>query len=240
MHQGWPKLAASLWMATPDDGLAAVVYGPSEVRTYVAGDIPVTLTEQTEYPYGETVHITITPKRIASFPIELRYPRMGRECGSQHRGQAPGGRASGAVLPGGAQVVSWRRDRHPLSMQVRKTRWFHNSMALERGPLVYSLKIGTSWHKLAEHGPAPDWEVNPTTPWNYALLADGKIDLVNTPDGAELKVQDGGCRNGRFRTARPGTLPESPVVSTERIETLTLIPYGKAKLRITAFPVVDK
>ena len=37
MHQGWPKFAAHLWMATADGGLAAVAYGPSEVSTQVAG-----------------------------------------------------------------------------------------------------------------------------------------------------------------------------------------------------------
>ena len=35
LHQGWPKLVASLWMGTPDLGLAAVAYGPSEVRARV-------------------------------------------------------------------------------------------------------------------------------------------------------------------------------------------------------------
>ncbi len=33
IHQGWPKLAASLWMAMPEGGLAAVAYAPNEVRT---------------------------------------------------------------------------------------------------------------------------------------------------------------------------------------------------------------
>jgi len=35
LHQGWPKLVASLWMASPDDGLAAVAYGPSKVTARV-------------------------------------------------------------------------------------------------------------------------------------------------------------------------------------------------------------
>jgi hypothetical protein len=33
-----------------------------------------------------------------------------------------------------------------------------------------------------------------------------------------------------------GQLPQSPVISREPEEMLTLIPYGAAKLRVTAFP----
>src|SRR5258706_15044819 len=60
MHQGWPKLAASLWMATRDAGLAAIAYGPSIVTT-TAGGVPVTIEEQTEYPFRETIGLTIRP-----------------------------------------------------------------------------------------------------------------------------------------------------------------------------------
>jgi hypothetical protein len=35
-----------------------------------------------------------------------------------------------------------------------------------------------------------------------------------------------------------GKLPDSPVQSGEPIETVTLIPMGAARLRISAFPVV--
>ena len=56
MHQGWPKLVQSLWMATPDKGLAAVTYAPSEVRT-VAGGVEVTIVEDTDYPFRDAVRL---------------------------------------------------------------------------------------------------------------------------------------------------------------------------------------
>jgi hypothetical protein len=34
-------------------------------------------------------------------------------------------------------------------------------------------------------------------------------------------------------------VPASPVSANSKEETLTLIPYGAAKLRITAFPVIQ-
>ena len=72
-HQGWPKFAASLWMATHDDGLAAVAYSPCEVRTLV-GNTPVHLSEETEYPFRGTVRITVDPATAVRFPLCLRIP----------------------------------------------------------------------------------------------------------------------------------------------------------------------
>ena len=47
-HQGWPKLVSSLWMGTPDGGLVAAAYGPSELRTSVRENVAVTVTEETD------------------------------------------------------------------------------------------------------------------------------------------------------------------------------------------------
>jgi hypothetical protein len=37
-----------------------------------------------------------------------------------------------------------------------------------------------------------------------------------------------------------GPIPISPVSSTEALRSLTLIPYGAAKVRITAFPFLNE
>ena len=74
MHQGWPKLVASLWMASPDAGLAAVVYAPSQVRARVGRGISVTLEEKTDYPFREDVELTVRPDVVVKFPLHLRIP----------------------------------------------------------------------------------------------------------------------------------------------------------------------
>ena len=61
LHQGWPKLVPSLWMATPDGGLAAVAYAPSDVKTTVAGGVSVSILEDTEYPFSDVVSFAVTP-----------------------------------------------------------------------------------------------------------------------------------------------------------------------------------
>ena len=57
-------------------------------------------------------------------------------------------------------------------MQPRVTRWFNDSVAIERGPLVFSYAIGEDWVKPRDQGLTADWQVFPTTPWNYALDLD--------------------------------------------------------------------
>ncbi|MFP4489256.1 MAG: beta-L-arabinofuranosidase domain-containing protein, partial [Bacteroidales bacterium] len=47
MHQGWPKFIQNLWYATADNGLAALVYGPSEVTAKVAGGKEVKMIQTT-------------------------------------------------------------------------------------------------------------------------------------------------------------------------------------------------
>jgi hypothetical protein len=136
-------------------------------------------------------------------------------------------------------------------MRVRTSTWFNNSIAVERGPLVYSLKIGESWNKIKQTGPAADWEVYPTTPWNYALAVDKEdpsksVEVKEHPFGKQPFRPDGSPVELIVKARRlpawqivddsAGPLPVSPVNSRRPEESVTLVPYGAAKLRITAFP----
>ncbi|MGH9612422.1 MAG: beta-L-arabinofuranosidase domain-containing protein, partial [Bryobacteraceae bacterium] len=138
-----------------------------------------------------------------------------------------------------------------LPMALRVSHWYNNSVAIERGPIVYSLKIGESWREEKQTGPAKDWEVFPTTPWNYALVVDPKNPARSlavtektiarqpfAPGTAPIEISAKGRRLPEWQLVddAAGPLPASPVESKLPVESITLIPYGAAKLRITAFP----
>jgi hypothetical protein len=105
--------------------------------------------------------------------------------------------------------------------------------------------------KLRDRGLTADWQVFPTTPWNYALNLDAtspakSITVTESEVGegpftrhhapVRLTVKANKLIEWRAEDGVANPLPQSPVVSSEPGETITLIPYAVAKLRITAFP----
>ena len=256
MHQGWPKFAASLWMATPDGGLAAAVYSPCSVAAQVRGGVQVRILEETQYPFRETVRFTIQPARQAQFPIRFRVPGWTASPSLLINGKPH----PSSLKPGSFHEVNrvWSpgdRVELRLPMPVRVvTGGYNDSISVERGPLVFSLRIGEEWRRIRDKAPAADWEVYPTTPWNYALAADPKSaassfkvvekplgDKLFTPAGAPVEILARARRlpEWRMQQGSAAAPPQSPVRSSEPLETVTLIPYGSAKLRITAFPYLE-
>ena len=249
-HQGWPKFTTSLWMAAPDGALVAALYAPCEVNTSVRG-MNVRLVETTDYPFRETIRIDVHPEKAARFPLLLRIPVWAADARIRINGADAG---VPAVADTFARIDrTWAPGDHveiTLPMRPRVSRWFHRSVAITRGPLLFSLDPGQSWVKLRDRGPTADWQVFPQREWNFAL----KVDEATAPG---LKVTEQPVSARPFSTAEPAVkievpaeqldawrsedgvakpLPVSPVTSKAPEKMLTLVPYAGAKLRISAFP----
>ena len=250
-HQGWPKLVASLWMATPDEGLAAIAYAPSELNTRVRRGVSVRIAEETDYPFREKIHLSVDPATPAVFPLQLRIPAWAADASILINGKTVGDVKVGTFHRIEREWKKGDRVEVTFPMNPRVSRWYNDSVAIERGPLLFSLKIGEDWRKLRDKAPAADWEVHPTTAWNYALRIDSahlgqSIRIVERPFGKflftpedtplELRVKGRRLPEWKLIQESAGPPPSSPVSSQEPEESLTLIPYGSAKLRITAFP----
>ena len=255
LHQGWPKFAAHLWMRTPDGGIAAVAYAPSAAR-FDARGVPVRVVLETDYPFRETLRLTVTAETAVRFPLLLRVPAWAegaaaRVAGGSEERLAPGSFHRIERTWEGSSAVDIR-----FPMRPKASRRYHGAVAIERGPLVYSLKLGESWtrvnadkpHRELPHG---DFEVRPTTPWNYGLLIDEARPEASvafeerpvgekpfSPDGAGVVARARGRKLPGWKLAHgwAAEVPPEPQLSSEPLEELTLIPYGCTNIRVTEFP----
>jgi uncharacterized protein len=249
-NQGWPKFAASLFMLSHDDGLVAAAYAPCEVRTMVRGT-QVHLVEETNYPFRGTVHLTVNPTAPLAFPLLLRIPHWAAGTKLRVNGQLQPQPDAGSFARIERTWKTGDRVEVEFPLEPRVSRWFHNSVAVERGPLIFSYGIGEDWLKLRDRGMTADWQIYPTTQWNYALaldpaspahgiavaereMKDLPFSAKNTP--VKLEVKGRKLPQWRALDGVADPVPESPVTSDQPQETITLIPYAAAKLRITAFP----
>jgi hypothetical protein len=127
-------------------------------------------------------------------------------------------------------------------------------LAIERGPVVYSLALEEEWTRVNADKPYRelphgDFEVRPTTAWNYGLLLDPESPELDfeelpvgerpfSPEGASMRVTVRGRRlpDWKLEYGWAGEIAPGLQSSSEPLEELRLIPYGCTNIRLTELP----
>ena len=191
--QGWPYFSEHLVLATPDNGIATAIYAACKATVKVGEGKEITLHEETNYPFEESIAFTVSTAGKVSFPFYLRIPSWTKGAQVSVNGK------SVATTPIAGKYLRIEREwadgdrvelQLPMSLSMRTWQVNKNSASVDYGPLTLSLKIGekyeqkdsraaaiwdSKWQKGADPEKWPTTEIYPTTPWNYALVL-GKTD----------------------------------------------------------------
>jgi DUF1680 family protein len=141
--------------------------------------------------------------------------------------------------------------------------------AILRGPLTFVMPVNEEWKKFDArwiHGPVHDKAhlsyrvfTKKGSAWNYALIVDKKdpdksFTLKQFPENSGktlwkdplvgLEVQARRVKNWEMegtkeRPETPG-LPYTPMKLSDNVDTITLVPFGCTRLRMSYLPIIEK
>lgn len=187
---GWVYYAENSWMATPDNGIAALLYTEGKVNAKVGNGTAVSIAETSHYPFQDQINFTVTTPKTVDFPLYLRIPEWCKGASVKINGVAVDVNTStGNYI---RLAKSWKNGDKvtlQLPMQLKVKEWARNknSVSVSYGPLTYSLKIeeqytkgdnlkdaqgDSHWQPGADPQKWPSYNIYAASPWNYGLQID--------------------------------------------------------------------
>ena len=259
----------NMWMATQDNGLAWIAYGPCSVNALAGNGVRVKLKGETAYPFEETIKLSVDPEKAATFPLKLRVP----------------GWCSGfAVEVNGEKVVAaadtmsfvtvrreWKAGdkvtlRLPMTprAQVAREREGAPFGVVHYGPLTFALPVESSEMQLdakadwqfvldAPEGAEKQWKVERVpmpAKWTWPLASPLSISVSAVKTAwtpVVRKAQDLAAEMklqkenivATYQSNDITTLPGKPFPNGET-KSIRLIPYGCTRYRVTMFPITER
>lgn len=161
-------------------------------------------------------------------------------------------------LPMELKIRKWEKNKNSVSVDYGPLTY---SLKIQENYVQKDSKetaIGDSrWQEGADPKKWPSFEILPASDWNYGLIVDEQnpeksFKVVKKPwpannnpftnAAAPIEIVAKGRKIPSWTIDQYGlvaVLPQSPVQTSEPESTITLVPMGGARLRISAFPVVQ-
>ena len=177
----WPQFISSMWMKTSDNGLAVGVYGPNSVTTELESSGNITILQEINYPYEDTVKLTVKPDKPLSCPIYLRIPEWSNNASLKVNGKIQ----NVTLTPGEYIKLSKRWERadvieltFPMEFKIAVT--YNNSISIKYGAVLFAAQIEENWKKITytnyynrewdyRDGKYSNYNITAASDWNLAL-----------------------------------------------------------------------
>ena len=192
----WPYYAEHLLLATPDNGIAAVLYNSCEAKVLVSKGKMIKIVEDTDYPFDSKIKFSIAVESdTVKFPFYMRIPSWTDKVSVSINGEM----ISQELISGKYLCIDriWKNGdivelNLPMDISYRQWQVNKNSISVDYGPLTLSLLIkekyikknsaetaiwDSQWQKGVNHENWPTYEIYADSPWNYSLLK-GSVKLM--------------------------------------------------------------
>lgn len=262
-----PYYVEQMWLSAPNNGLVASLFGPTSVNASVGKNkTPITVTEDTNYPFSDTIKFKFQMDDSTEFPFLIRIPEWSKQTQILVNGVA----IKDNITPGSFFKLDRIFSNNDIitlyfPMEITTSNWPNNGITIERGPLVFSLQIDETTSIVGQYERAttefPAIERRPNSDWNYALnlYEDEKqaIEIIETNTTGypwdngnspiRIKVPVKKVTNWKMKKVLDEkmnksflTTPEFPdeIQTESESEQIELVPYGSTQLRLTVFPEV--
>ena len=255
MNRMIPLFCSRQWMKKGDNGIVAAMYAPSSFTTKLKGSKnEITIQEETNYPFEETIRFRMKMKRSTPFSFWLRIPQWCKGASITVNGQA-----ADIVCKAGTFVEVQRKFSDgdiielKLPMKAKSVSMPYDGVAFERGPLVFSLNVKAQ-EEITETRELDGIKfqsriLTPLSEWNYAPVDTENIEVVNSndysniwnPDTTPVRLKVKAVTVTNWQLYRDNFTPYMPsVIRKGEEKVIELVPVGTTVLRMTVFPDIRR
>lgn len=255
MNRMIPLFCSRQWMKKGDNGIVAAMYAPSSFTTKLKGSKnEITIQEETNYPFEETIRFRMKMKRSTPFSFWLRIPQWCKGASITVNGQA-----ADIVCKAGTFVEVQRKFSDgdiielKLPMKAKSVSMPYDGVAFERGPLVFSLNVKAQEEitETREHDGIKFQSriLTPLSEWNYAPVDAENIEVVNSndysnlwnPETTPVRLKVKAVTVTNWQLYRDNFTPYMPsVIRKGEEKVIELVPVGTTVLRMTVFPDIRR
>lgn len=262
-----PNYVARMWMRDAGGAPVAALFGPSVEKVALEnGKKMLTITETTDYPFSGHITFKFDIDKPETLPFSFRVPSWCRNASVTVNGKAyPADCKPGSFVTIKRRVAKGDRIVLRLPMSPKPEKWGNWGDIVGYGPLLYAYavpeKVTVDTNTYANLGSKrstdpnfPALDLRPNGPWNYALAIDERkagqqITVVRTgasaypfdPHAAPVVLKVPARRVKNWQLVESRYTPPLPAAGKfeceQRVDTITLEPYGSTRLRVSVFPV---